>query len=666
MRDSAGVTIVESTGGDRRLGEMPVQIGMLESDGTLEFVPWGFAADPDAGVVYVADRSESRVAVFDSAGGQMRELGRRGEGPGEFLEPAAVAVDDGVLAVLDARRGVVSRWSPEGALLDETRLPTPYWGPGLAMSDDWLVYVATTATGSRRDELLQVHRGGESQTVQTVSHELAMFESACGSAPAAPVLSPTPVWAGSAGTVYFAEGASYRIDVHRSQDGLSSFRRDLDPIPVSEQMARDVLAFAPGPYQAMMRQCDLDAGAVLSSVGYEPEISPIVGIAVDPAGRVWVARRTGSVMPEVVDLLAPTGEYLGTFELPAVPVAFLSDSRFVAVALNPVTGGLTAAIYELREHLGDMPQPRPGAFGERRAGERQAGRGVAPDAQSDPARELAPSANNPAGLREVQDCPECPVMVILPPGRFTMGAASPQDAEGDPATRPEWTKLAEQPPTEVVIDYPLAVGKYEVTFAEWDRCTAAGWCEYRPEDLGWGRGDRPAIFISRLDAEHYIEWLNSLTGRGYRLPSEAEWEYAARAGTSTARWWGDAVGSGHAVCNGCGSPWDDVSTAPVGSLPANPWGLHDVLGNASEWVADCWVDSHAGARTDGAPRIGESYWWSDGRCLRALQRGSSWGSYTWSVRAATRIGGHYGPDSRDYGDGFRIVRPVPEADTRQS
>lgn len=178
-----------------------------------------------------------------------------------------------------------------------------------------------------------------------------------------------------------------------------------------------------------------------------------------------------------------------------------------------------------------------------------------------------------------------------------------------------------------------------------------------PGDSGWGRGDRPVIYVARRDAEMYIAWLAESTGRPYRLPSEAEWEYAARAGTATARWWGDELGRGRTVCDGCGSSRDRRSTMPVGSFPPNPFGLHDMLGNVKEWVADCWHANHEGAALDGSPRIETSPWWKDGECERPVYRGGTWASYPWSVRAAYRNYYRPGPwkdrDSRT--QGFRVA-----------
>ena len=167
----------------------------------------------------------------------------------------------------------------------------------------------------------------------------------------------------------------------------------------------------------------------------------------------------------------------------------------------------------------------------------------------------------------------------------------------------------ERPRHRVRIDYRIAVGVYEVTFAEWDACANAGGCGgYVPDDRGWGRGNRPVINVSWDDAQSYVRWLSRRTDKTYRLLSEAEWEYVARAGTTTQYHWGDEIGHNRANCDGCGSRWDDEKTAPAGSFSANKWGLQDVHGNVWEWVEDCWNVSYAGAPADGSA-------WGAG-CLR--------------------------------------------------
>jgi formylglycine-generating enzyme required for sulfatase activity len=125
------------------------------------------------------------------------------------------------------------------------------------------------------------------------------------------------------------------------------------------------------------------------------------------------------------------------------------------------------------------------------------------------------------------------------------------------------------------------VSKFDVTFADWDTCVSVGGCpqEGRAGDAGWGRGTRPVIYVSWGDAQTYVAWLSRMTGKAYRLLNEAEWEYAARAGSTTAYFWGEEFGKDHANCNGCGSQWDNRQTSPVESFKPNEFGLHDMAGN---------------------------------------------------------------------------------------
>ena len=202
----------------------------------------------------------------------------------------------------------------------------------------------------------------------------------------------------------------------------------------------------------------------------------------------------------------------------------------------------------------------------------------------------------------------------------------------------------------MTISQPFAVGKYEVTFAEWDACVADGGCGgHRPEDSGWGRGRRPVINVSWDDAKAYVRWLNRKTGKQYRLPSEAEWEYAARAGTTTRYNWGDDIGRNRANCANCGSRWDLKQTAPVGSFAANPFGLHDVHGNVWEWVEDCRSGNYKGAPTDASA-------WTDGDCSSRVLRGGSWFDGPRNLRSADRI--RFRAGNRHFGFGFRVARTL--------
>ena len=226
-----------------------------------------------------------------------------------------------------------------------------------------------------------------------------------------------------------------------------------------------------------------------------------------------------------------------------------------------------------------------------------------------------------------RDCASiCPEMVLLPQGGFTMG--SPK-SEPDRGCFGDF--CSEDPQHTVQIKYALAVGKFDVTFAEWDACVADGGCGgYSPPDQGWGRGTRPVINVNWHHAQAYVAWLSKKTGKPYRLLSESEWEYAARAGTTTARYWGNDIGSGNANCDGCGSQWDDKQTAPVGSFKPNALGLYDMLGNVWQWIQDCYHDGYEGAPSDGSA-------WTMGDCDSRSIRGGSWYRTPKWVRSAMRV-----------------------------
>jgi formylglycine-generating enzyme required for sulfatase activity len=229
-----------------------------------------------------------------------------------------------------------------------------------------------------------------------------------------------------------------------------------------------------------------------------------------------------------------------------------------------------------------------------------------------------------------------PEMVSIPRGEFRMG-----DIQGS-------GDADERPVHSVRIPRPFAMGRYEVTFDEYDVFARATGRE-QPADEGWGRGRRPVINISWEDARAYAQWLSEQTGKRYRLLTEAEWEYAARAGKETTYWWGNEVGKNRANCAGCGSQWDGNQTAPVGSFASNPWGVYDTVGNVYEWVQDCYHDSYEGAPADG------SAWEKSGCTLRVI-RGGSWGGEPRYVRSADRL--WFVPGLRLNFLGFRLAQDV--------
>lgn len=209
-----------------------------------------------------------------------------------------------------------------------------------------------------------------------------------------------------------------------------------------------------------------------------------------------------------------------------------------------------------------------------------------------------------------------PNMVVIPGGSFTMGDLN---REGDDN---------ELPTHKVTIKKAFALSQHEVTFRDYDYF-ALSTGRSLPDDEGWGRGDRPVINVSWNDANAYADWIRRQTGLAYRLPTEAEWEYAARANTYAAYWWGKDIGLNNAVCHDCGSEFDGKSTAPVGSFKANSFGLYDMNGNVYEWVSDCYNENYENAPDDGSS-------WDVGQCNLRVMRGGSWYDIPRLIRSASR------------------------------
>ena len=257
-----------------------------------------------------------------------------------------------------------------------------------------------------------------------------------------------------------------------------------------------------------------------------------------------------------------------------------------------------------------------------------------------------PSCINPGSGESFRDCRDCPEMVVMPAGSFMMGSTG---NEPDPFS-------GEGPLHRVTIVRPFAIGKFAVTFAEWDACVTDGGCGgYAPSNEGWGSGDRPVINISWKDAESYADWLSRKTGQNYRLLSEAEFEYAARAGTDTLFWWGDSISPTQANYHGefayAGGPKGIYrhKTLPVKSFEPNPWGLYQVHGNVATWTTDCWVDNYNDAPVDGSAR-------TTGNCKFRVLRGGSWYDYPQTLRVAVRL--IMEPRLRKNYVGFRLAREL--------
>ncbi|WP_395646496.1 SUMF1/EgtB/PvdO family nonheme iron enzyme [Terricaulis sp.] len=261
---------------------------------------------------------------------------------------------------------------------------------------------------------------------------------------------------------------------------------------------------------------------------------------------------------------------------------------------------------------------------------------TATTAQPEPVYEQAASTPETPQFTPGQtfrDCATCPEMVVLPGGLFTMGSPAAEAGRG----------RDEGPQREVSIG-AFAISKYEVTFSQWDACLAASACNgFSPADFGWGRGDRPVVGVSWEDAQAYLDWLNSQAGGlHYRLVTEAEWEYAARAGGATPYPTGNRISAQQAT-------FQRARTTPVGDHDANAFGVYDLTGNVSEWVEDCYVANYQSAPIDGAavqPDV----------CTRRVYRGGSFADRVQGMRVALRHAAS--PSQRPAGVGFRVARTL--------
>jgi formylglycine-generating enzyme required for sulfatase activity len=233
---------------------------------------------------------------------------------------------------------------------------------------------------------------------------------------------------------------------------------------------------------------------------------------------------------------------------------------------------------------------------------------------------------------------DCPEMVVVPPGQFMMGSPANEKGRRD----------NEGPQHVVTIAKPFAVSKFTATWDEWDACVLLGGCP-QAVDSGMGRGKKPVVQVSWVMAKQYVAWLSRMTGKSYRLLSEAEYEYAARGGTQTAYPWGDEIGENNANCGSCGSEWDGRQTAPVGKFAPNGFGLYDMVGNIFVAVEDCDHDDYNGAPTDGSA-------WLSGDCRRHVFRGGAFAHRPEALRSAFRH--DVISDDRDFFTSFRVARTL--------
>jgi formylglycine-generating enzyme required for sulfatase activity len=656
VRDSAGIRIVDvALPGEQEL-VVPTHVAdLMPPDEIFPATPWGVATDPASGRIYVADRFSDRVVVFDGSGAFNGAFGRSGEGPGEFGSPSALYFGtDGVLRVWDTGRGMISEWSADGEFLGEEGTSVPYWGPGFVAESDRLVTVISSGgvDGMGMNQQLVMQRGEDRSLLYELRLPMEMMELPCMTGPAPTIFGPSLTWASRGSRTFVHRSPHYQIEVFEGTTQVGSIRRSLPPISVTREMAEEAVEFGPTPYRSLLRACNVTPAQVVRAVGHEEEAPAVLALSVGPDDGVWVTRTEDGTNPSSVDVFGPDGVFKFSVDVPAAVVGFPSPTSFLTLRVDRDTGEALLSLYSLggsvQQRAAQTAMARQLAPDDGRSGDD----GDDPWTRPPPDAELEP-------LAEFRDCARCPRMVVVPPGRFIMGSP---EGEGLNEVAERWHHLLddERPQIEIEIDYPLAIGKFEVTFREWEQCRDAGGCERNPDSEGHGKGDRPVINVGRHDAEQYLAWLSQETGRAYRLPSESEWEYAARAGSSTSRYWGDEIGEGRATCIGCGGR-SNQATAPVGSFPGNAFGLHDMLGNAREWTSDCYTPANNNRPTDGSPVREGSPYWEDGVCTVWVYRGGGWRSEPYQLRAAARrvynTRGPWGTGGSS-STGFRVVRPL--------
>jgi formylglycine-generating enzyme required for sulfatase activity len=344
---------------------------------------------------------------------------------------------------------------------------------------------------------------------------------------------------------------------------------------------------------------------------------PPQGLIVTPVARPAVATQTSRA---VIPLPAPDSQAGRAGDRPdAYELSFWESIRASENAseykayLSAYPNGRFAALARAREQLyGAKPAAPPAAA-------------VASSSPPPPAAAPSPAS------KTIRDCEGCPELTAIPSGSFQMGSNDLYEFEK---------------PVHPVTIRGFYIGTRELTFEEWDACVDQGGCSYRPNDRGLGRGKRPVTDVHWNDANAYLAWLSLKTGKKYRLPTESEWEYAARAGSTATYPWGPTIEKERANCLGCNDQPRKQAVA-AGQFPANGYGLLDMAGNAAEWVADCWSENYRSA-----PRDGSAY--TAPGCRERVLRGGSFNNDPRYLRSAARF--KYETDVRFYTNGFRVAR----------
>ncbi len=392
-------------------------------------------------------------------------------------------------------------------------------------------------------------------------------------------------------------------DQHLAFDGL---KQEVQRKETSLQAARDELARLKRQLAELHDQ-SLDLSAVAAQV---QAASPLPLPPVEPDVPPRLGSRVISFSVGVMAALAV---------IAIVAVLFWSGRGLDPAVLWPESQAPASIDVQPTQAPGAVPEPQ---------NETAASGAVVVPLEAVP----SPSESLPTLRDRLRDGSPGPTLVVLPGGVFRMGHNSLGGSDSGPERD---VRVA-----------PFLIGAYEVTFQQYDRFARATGRRL-PDDFGWGRGDRPVVAVAWSDAQAYVDWLTRQADKRYRLASEAEWEFAARAGVHASYPWGFRMESGRAACFDCGSRWDNRSAAPVGSFPPNAFGLYDLAGNVLEWVADCYAPGYDGAPNDGSPRV-------ERHCTYRVARGGAFNRPASSIRTHART--RFLPDTRLNNLGFRVAR----------
>ncbi len=398
------------------------------------------------------------------------------------------------------------------------------------------------------------------------------------------------------------------------------------PAPVAVAAAAPNPPASPAPSSAVTAPAEPASAtsAPAEPVSDAPVLPAQPSVTLKPESGTFIALMDANLRAEPDSAAARVSRVAKGTQLTLL--ARVADSKWLYVA--PPEG---APAFIFGDLLGPLPAAKPAAESPATAAPEQP---VETTTALLSATEPKAVARTQGNGNSFQDCPECPILVRVPSGSFTMGSSS------DPNARP---------PHRVTIAKPFALGKYEVTVAEWRACVQGGGCAAMPE-MQEPADMSPVHNVHWLEAVAYVDWLQKRTGQRYRLPSEAEWEYAARAGTSGRFWWGDRIDGTKVACKDCGGTLFERQRPPnVNAQPANGFGLSGMSGGVAEWLADCWFKDYAAAPADGSARTQPS-------CRQHVLRGGSWRDQPEDLEVTTR--NFYDNDVRYPGNGLRVARDL--------